>query len=324
MPGPVPEDGPDSQAASRGSGLPQFGWLAGSAEAGPVPVPGGGGLFLGGSPGGGPASGGGCGDAELMRGLDWEALVEALASTGAGEDQEAVLAEEVAAEARGDLRPLPAGLLAALGAEQMIPGPAQAGWLGVAAGAPEMLDENAAAGMAVAARRLAAWAQAAELAAVAQIAVCAAAADPKIGVAADGRPGRLGQDAISQVSLALTLSDYSARTWADLAVPLGWRLAATGEALAAGRIDVYRARLIAEATSVLGEETARVVEAKILPLAGGLVAGELRARLRRAVITADPGGAEQRRRKAERDAKISLYGDDDGTATLTGSKLPAI
>ena len=100
--------------------------------------------------------------------------------------------------------------------------------------------------------------------------------------------------------------------------------AATGRALAAGRIDVYRARLIAEATSVLGEETARVVEAKILPLAGGLVAGELRARLRRAVITADPGGAEQRRRKAERDAKISLYGDDDGTATLTGSKLPAI
>ena len=42
------------------------------------------------------------------------------------------------------------------------------------------------------------------------------------------------------------------------------------------------------------------------------------------MIAADPGGAEQRRRQAERHAKISLYGDDDGTATLAGSKLPVI
>jgi hypothetical protein len=159
---------------------------------------------------------------------------------------------------------------------------------------------------------------------VAQIAACAAAADPKIGVAADGRPERLCQDAVSQVSLALTLSGCSAGSWADLGVSVRWRLRATGQALAAGRIDVYRAKLIAEATSVLDEETARQVEAKILPVAGGLVAGELRARLRRAVIAADPEGAEQRRRRAERHAKVSLFGDDDGTAVLTGSKLPAI
>jgi Domain of unknown function (DUF222) len=186
------------------------------------------------------------------------------------------------------------------------------------------LDEDALAGVAIAARRLAAWAQAAELAAVAQITVRAAAADPKVGLAGDGRPGRLCQDAISQVSLALMLSDYSASTWADLAVTLRWRLRATGQALAAGRIDLYRARLIAEATSVLSEEAARAVEAKILPGAGGQVPGELRARLRRAVITADPDGAEQRRQQAERHARLSLYGDHDGTATLTGSKLPAI
>jgi hypothetical protein len=206
----------------------------------------------------------------------------------------------------------------------MAPGPAQAGWLGVAAAAPGVLDENAAVALAVAARRQASWVQAAELAAVARIAVCAAAADPKIGLAADGRPVRVCQDAISQVSLALTLSDYSASSWTDLAVTLQWRLAATGRALAAGRIDLPRARLIAEATAVLGEDTARAVEAAILPAAGGLVTGELRARLRRAVITADPEGAEQRRQRAERLAKISLYGDDDGTATLTGSKLPAV
>jgi Domain of unknown function (DUF222) len=356
MVGQIPDDSPDAGEPTRdGSGRLGFGWLPGSAEAGTVPEAwfggsgpsgagsagagsagggsagggsAGGGSAGGGSAGGGLTGGGGCGDGAWPRGLDWQALLGALAAAGIGAgtggDQEAVLAEELEAAARGPVRPLPAGQLAALAAEHMIPGPAQAGWLGVAAGASGVLDEDALAGVAVAARRLASWAQAAELAAVAQLAARAAAADPKIGVAGDGRPGRLGQDAVSQVSLALTLSDYSAGSWADLAVTLRWRLPATGQALACGRIDVHRARLIAEATSVLDEETARAVEAKVLPDAGGLVAGELRARLRRAVIAADPEGAEQRRQQAERHAKVSLYGDDDGTATLTGSKLPVI
>ncbi len=322
MSGPVPDPSPDGEEPPPGGpGRPGFAWLAGSAEAGPVPA--GDGLVVGGPAGGGLAADRGWGDAALPRGLDWQALLEALAAAGADEDQEAVLAAEVAAEARG-VRPLPVHQLAALGAEQMVPGPAQAGWLGVAAGAAGVLDENALVGLAVAARRLASWAQAAELTAVAQIAACAAAADPKIGVAGDGRPGRVCQDAVSQVSLALTLSDYSAGSWADLGVSVRWRLRATGQALAAGRIDLYRAKLIAEATSVLGEDAARAVEAKILPQAGGLVPGELRARLRRAVIAADPEGAEARRRRGERLARVSLFGEDDGTAVLTGSKLPAV
>jgi hypothetical protein len=68
----------------------------------------------------------------------------------------------------------------------------------------------------------------------------------------------------------------------------------------------------------------RAVEAAVLPAAGGLVYGELRARLRRAVITDDPEGAERRRRQAERQATIRLYGGEDGTATLAGSQLSAV
>ncbi len=343
MLGQMPDHGPDAgQAAPRGPGRPQFAWLAGSAGAGPVPGhllagfgPRDGGPADGGPVSGTPVSGGGCGEAALTRGLDWQALLEALAAAGigaeAGEDQEAGTGEDQEAVQAGDweddarrARPLPARQLAALGAEHMTPGPAQAGWLGVAAGAPDVLGEDALVGVVVAARRLTAWAQAAELAAVARIAGCAAAADPKIGVAGDGRPGRLCQDAVSQVSLALMLSDYSAGAWADLAVTLRWRLPATGQALAGGRIDLCRARLIAEGTSMLSEETARAVEAKILPNAGNQVTGELRARLRRAVIAADPEGAERRRKQAERHAKVSLYGDEDGTAVLTGSRLPAV
>jgi len=46
--------------------------------------------------------------------------------------------------------------------------------------------------------------------------------------------------------------------------------------------------------------------------------------LRRAVIAADPDRAEHRRGEAERRAKVSLYADDEGTATLTGQNMPAI
>ena len=61
----------------------------------------------------------------------------------------------------------------------------------------------------------------------------------------------------------------------------------------------------------------------MLPKAGGQTSGQLRVALRRAVIAADPDGAEQRRRDAQRHAKVSLYPDPaDGTATLAATRLP--
>ena len=50
----------------------------------------------------------------------------------------------------------------------------------------------------------------------------------------------------------------------------------------------------------------------------------LRAALRRAVIAADPAGAEERRKDAERRAQVVLYPDQDCTATLAGQRLPAV
>ncbi len=208
--------------------------------------------------------------------------------------------------------------------EFMDPGPAQAGWLGVAAAAAGRLDEGALAGVAVAARRLGSWAQACELAAVAQISARAAAADRRIGVESDGRPVRLCRDAVGQVQLALMLTGYGAADWASLGITLAWRLPATGAALAAGRIDLGRAEVIAAATSVLDQDAARAVEAKILPGAGTMTRAYVQEQARRAVIAADPAGAERRREAAERQAKVSLYGDEDQTATLAGSRLPAV
>ncbi len=61
-----------------------------------------------------------------------------------------------------------------------------------------------------------------------------------------------------------------------------------------------------------------------MPRAGEQTTGQLRASLRRAVITADPDGAERRRQQAERQAKVVLYPDAEGTASLSGQKLPGI
>ena len=192
--------------------------------------------------------------------------------------------------------------LAAMVVEYMKPGPALAGWLNVAAGAAASLDENGLTGLAVAARKQAAHANGVELTAVAQITSRAAAADRRVGVSSAGRPARVCRDAVGQVEMALRLSHDGAEAWAHLALTLTWRLPRTLTALAVGWINLDRAQIIARATSVLSEEAARAVEAKVLPKARRWTRDELRARLYDLVIAADPDGAEERRQKAERNA----------------------
>jgi len=186
------------------------------------------------------------------------------------------------------------------------------------------LDDAGLAAVAGSWRRVASWAQAQELAAVAQMASRAAARDKDIGTDADGRPARIPAAAAAEVALELTMSQFGAAWWSDLAVQLCWRLAATGAALATGTIDLQRARLIAEATGRLSDEAARAVEERVLPAAGEQTTGMLRAALRRAVIAADPAGAERRRKEAERQAKVTLFADEETTATLAGQRLPGV
>ena len=215
-----------------------------------------------------------------------------------------------------------ASALAGMVAERLAPGPDLVAWLALAE-APG-LDDASLAAVAGSWRRVVSWAQAQELAAVAQMASRAAARDEDIGVDADGRPARIPAAAAAEVALELTMSQYAAAWWSDLAVQLCWRLAATGTALAAGTIDLQRARLIAEATGRLSDEAARRVEERVLPAAGEQTTGMLRATLRRAVIAADPAGAERRREEAERQARVTLFADEETTATLAGQRLPGV
>ncbi len=241
---------------------------------------------------------------------------------GQSVDADAELAEYWEAIEAGRSEVVPLATVAGRLAESVPAGPDLAGWL--ATGAAGEFEDTALAGAASSYRRLASWAQAGELAVVAEIASRSAAADDRIGVDKQGRPGRLSPDACGEVSLALTMSQCGATWWADLAITLGWRLPATWAALRSGAIDLGRARAIAEATAMLDEDAARAVEARVLPFAGGQTMGQLRAALRRAVITADPKGAERRRQEAERRARVELYPDTEGTASLAGYNLPGV
>src|SRR6266704_5632929 len=240
----------------------------------------------------------------------------------AGPDMEADAAVYREAVAAGRVREVPVELVAGRVAESLPAGPGLAGWLAQARAAGR--EDGALAGVAASFRRLASWAAAGELAAVAQIASGSARADRRAAVDRAGRPDRLTADAVGQVALALALSPDGASGWADLAVVLTWRLTGTGAALAAGQIDLARARMIARMTAALSDAAARAVEAAVLGRAGWQTPGQLHAALRRAVIKADPQGAERRREEAERNAKVALYPEDEGTATLAGHGLPGV
>ena len=122
--------------------------------------------------------------------------------------------------------------------------------------------------------------------------------------------------AAAEVAAALQISPITAGIRIRKAADLCVQLPGTVQALAAGRIDRGRAFLIAERTAVLTPELRAEVEEQILPLAPARSTGNLRPLLDRAVIAADPGAAEERERKAQRERELTLLPLPDGMASL--------
>jgi ribose 1,5-bisphosphokinase PhnN len=129
--------------------------------------------------------------------------------------------------------------------------------------------------------------------------------------------------AADEVAAALTWTRRAATTHLSLAFDLVEHLPAVGEALGAGSIDLPRARVIVEGLSGIDLEVASSVTERVLEPAGSETTGQIGARLRRLVITADPGAALQRYERGVDDRRVELAANPDGTATLTGCRLPA-
>ena len=177
------------------------------------------------------------------------------------------------------------------------------------------LDDDQLTGVLQAANRLAAWAASARVAAVSGLAARRESAARESG---DWRPFDHVDD---EVAVALTLTRRSAGRLLDLALGLD-RLPLTRAALAAGAIDERRAEVIAEEVAGLDGEHAAAAEKLIIGRAPGLTSGQLRALVRRAVLSADPQAARRRKQKALKDARVELFPETSGTAALAGRDLP--
>ena len=186
----------------------------------------------------------------------------------------------------------------------------------VASQDPAQLDGNALVDYLQDCYRLAAAAEGQKLTAAARLA--------EDSTHSDHGPGGSAFDcAASQVSLALVLTPRGADRIVDLGLDLQQRLPETLQRLRAGQLDPARARILAEETSTLDQETVTTVEIRALAIAPRLTPGQLRARLRRMVIEADPRAAQQRHQEKVADRGVHVADEGDATAALTGFGLPA-
>ena len=138
----------------------------------------------------------------------------------------------------------------------------------------------------------------------------------------DNDPGMAFESAAAEIGAALHLTRRSADSDLALALDLKQRLPRVWEALAAGKIDLRRARVIVSGTAHLSEETAREVVERIIEAATRLTTGQLNALIRRLCVQADPEEAANRYRDAVEGRRVIVEPSVDGTAHLLGLDLP--
>lgn len=128
--------------------------------------------------------------------------------------------------------------------------------------------------------------------------------------------------AAAEIGAALRLTRRAAESDLALAVDLTGRLPEVWEALAAGRIDLRRARVIVEGTGHLSETAAREVVCRVLEAASRLTTGQLKALIRKVCVQADPDDAQIRYGEAVDNRRVEVEPSTDGTAHLFGLDLP--
>jgi hypothetical protein len=125
--------------------------------------------------------------------------------------------------------------------------------------------------------------------------------------------------AADEIGPALRLATGTAQAQLDRAAALDAHLAPTRALWEQGALDERRVAVIVDGTRHLSAEVAAGVQTRVLPAAPGQTAAQLRAAVRRAVIDADPAGAEDRHRAAHADRGVQLYPEPDGMATLSAT-----
>lgn len=128
--------------------------------------------------------------------------------------------------------------------------------------------------------------------------------------------------AAAEIQAALRLTRRATENELSFALDLQRRLPQVWDALVRGDIDGRRAHTITRGTGHLSVAVARGVVERVIEAAGGLTTGELKARLEREVIEADPEGAQERYEYAVKGRRLIAESTTDGTGHLLGLDLP--
>ncbi len=129
-------------------------------------------------------------------------------------------------------------------------------------------------------------------------------------------------DAAAEITVALTLTRTTGERKVALALDLRDRLPAVRRLLRTGAIDERRASAICDATMHLTEDQTQTVVGHIEDSAHQLTTGQLRARIRKLCITADPDDAHARYETAVAKRRIMMAPSPDGTGHLYCLDLP--
>jgi Domain of unknown function (DUF222) len=141
-------------------------------------------------------------------------------------------------------------------------------------------------------------------------------------VAVADRTVGVGFDA-DEVAFALHLPRAVAQREVVLGRDLIHRLPAVLAALEAGRIDLARARVFSDLLAAVDDDTlARTIADKFLPSAEEWTASQLRSRLQREILAADPDAAKQSYERSVAERRVELTANPDTTAYLAGIFLP--
>ena len=131
-----------------------------------------------------------------------------------------------------------------------------------------------------------------------------------------------GEFATLEVGAALRLTRTAAQHEVAFAHDVTQRLPQAGELLGSGRVDVRRARVLADGTAHLSVESGRRVIGDVADRAGDLTTGQLRALLRKLCLVADPEDAKTRLQHAVEDRRVVLEANPAGSANLLLLDLP--
>jgi Domain of unknown function (DUF222) len=144
-------------------------------------------------------------------------------------------------------------------------------------------------------------------------------------VTSSGLPWEWDDRLASELALQLSVSVPAARKLLWTAWSLEARLPGIGAALADGRLDPSRARMVIEETNVLLEPGKLAAAEQIILDGMGACKTwmDLQRLVQRAVVAVDPDGARKRREQEEKEnARIRFWREAAGTCALLGTGLP--